>query len=277
VTSDLAGDLLAVKGSPAQLLRVVTNLLTNAREAMQDAGELLVRTENVYIDQPRNGFSHTIEVGEYVRLEVADSGGGISPEVRDRIFDAFFTTKTTGKRRGSGLGLSVVQTIVEDHGGHLDLDTEVGRGSTFTIYLPVVRQPMADAPVPQELRGGTESILVVDDDHLQREVATELLQSLGYHAEAVASGDEALAHLASNSPDLLILDMIMPGMDGAETFRRVHEIRPCQRAIIVSGYSESDRVTEAMRLGAGAYLRKPMTLEKLGFAVRAELDRQTTG
>ena len=272
VRLELNPDLMPVKGASAQLLRVVTNLLSNAREAMQDAGTLTVRTDNVYVDQPRGAYSH-VEVGEYVRLDVADTGSGVAPEIRDRIFDAFFTTKVSGKRRGSGLGLSVVQAIVEDHRGHVELESAVGKGSIFSIYLPVCREPLKLSPA-DDLRGGAESILVVDDDPLQREVAKELLEAVGYRVETVGSGEEAAVYVAERPVDLLILDMIMPpGIDGTETFRRVREARPGQRAIIVSGFAESEQVREAQRLGAGGYVRKPISLEKLARAIREELDR----
>src|SRR5262249_7046760 len=159
---------------------------------------------------------------------------GIAPEIRDRIFDAFFTTKQAGRRRGSGLGLSVVQSIVEDHHGYLDVQSEVGVGTTFSLYLPISRATIAVA-VRDGVAGGHERILIVDDDQGQREVARELLGTLGYRVDVVGSGEEALTYLHDNRADLLVLDMVMPpGIDGAETYRRVLELRPTQRAIIVS-------------------------------------------
>jgi CheY-like chemotaxis protein len=269
---NLAPDLLPVKASSAQLLRVILNLLTNAREAMQDTGAIKLKTENVYVDRPLGSYNR-VEIGEYVRLEVSDTGCGILLEIRDKIFDAFFTTKRTDRRRGSGLGLTVVQAIVKDHGGYLDLESEEGKGTTFTIYLPVCREA-----TPQRLSsgypGGTETILVADDDPAQRQVARELLSRLGYRVETVASGEEALAYLQHHAADLLILDMVMPpGIDGAETYRRVVQMRPGQKATIVSGHAASERVRLAQSLGAGPHLAKPVTLERLASAVRSELDR----
>lgn len=258
---DLAGDLLPVKGSSAQLLRVATNLIANARDAMGEVGRLAITTENVYMDEP------------YVRLRVSDTGSGIPAEIRDKIFDPFFTTKRAGKRNGSGLGLSVVQAIVEDHQGYVDLQSEMGKGTTFSVYLPACGVAPAEQR-RQELRGGSETILVVDDDRLHREVVRKLLETVGYRVEVAASGEEALARLADHPVDLLILDMIMPpGIDGAETYRRALEVRPGQRAVIVSGFGESGTVREAQALGAGSHLRKPVTLDKLARAVREELDR----
>ncbi len=272
VDLDLAPDLKSVSGSPAQLQRVAHNLISNAREAMGDAGCLVVRTENICLGKSREGAGLP-EAGCRVRLSVTDTGHGVEPEIKDRIFDAFFTTKRTGKRLGSGLGLSIVHSIVEDHRGSISLESAVGKGTTFNIDLPACGDRPAESRT-EELQGGTESILVVDDDQLQRDVAEGLLQSLGYQVDAVPSGERAVAHLEDHPADLLILDMVMPGgMDGAETYRRILEVRPRQKAIVVSGFLASVRALEARALGVRTYLRKPLTLERLARAVRGELDR----
>lgn len=269
---DLAPDLLPASGSPAQLLRVVANLVSNAREAMDDIGLLTLETRNVYIGHPL-GHYNRVEPGEYVRLEVSDTGPGIPPEIVGRVFDAFFTTRTSARRRGSGLGLSIVQAIVEDHRGQVDLRTEMGKGTTFSVYLPIHRGPSCSTQ-KAGLYGGTEEVLVVDDDPGQRQVVGELLQNLGYAVQGVSSGEEAIAYLSLHAVDLLILDMVMPtGMDGAETYRLARDVRPGQKAILLSGYAESDRVWEAQSLGAGPYVRKPVTLGELARAVRNELER----
>ncbi len=265
-------DLLSVKGSPAQLLRMVSNLISNAREAMQDAGLLALKTENIFVEESLGRYSR-IKCGEYVRLVVADTGCGIPAEIQDRIFDVFFTTKRTDQKRGSGLGLSIVQAIVDDHKGYLDLESRPGEGTSFSIYLPVSREPLGEKP-RDEVRGGTESLLVVDDDPLQLQVMGNLLGRLGYRIDAVTSGKAALDYLRDHAPDLLILDMIMPPeMDGVETYRRALKLRPGQRAIVVSGFAQSERVEEVRALGVGAFVSKPVTMEALARAVRAELDR----
>jgi len=265
-------ELLAVVGSGAQLLRVVTNLIQNARDAMEDQGQLGVSTTNIYLDQPLRRYAD-VAVGEYVRLAVTDTGVGIAPEIEDRIFDAFFTTKASDRQRGSGLGLSVVQAVVTDHGGYVDFIANQGVGTTFEIYLPASRQAVA-LPPPQVLIPGDESILIVDDDSLQRRVLTEFLQTLGYRVGTCESGEQALAHTKNQPYDLVILDMVMPpGIDGAETYRLLRARYPAQRAILLSGFAESERVAAAQALGAGAFVRKPVSLEQLSSAVRAELDR----
>jgi PAS domain S-box-containing protein len=261
-----------VSGSSAQLLRVVSNLIANARDASSAGGVVTMRTDNVYVDSCLGTYDR-IEMGEYVRLTVKDSGSGIPPEIKDKIFDPFFSTKGADQRRGSGLGLAIVQAVVGDHSGFIDLESEPGMGSTFLIYLPFHRD-IAAMPTSGRIVNGTESILVVDDDPFQRRVLISLLESLGYGAEAVSSGEAAIDYLKDHSVDLLLLDMIMPGgIDGAETYRQITQARPAQRAIVVSGFAETERVQLAQSLGAGQCIRKPVSLDGLSMAVREELDR----
>jgi CheY-like chemotaxis protein len=171
----------------------------------------------------------------------------------------------------------VVWGTVKDHKGFVDVCSEEGRGTTFTLFMPATReQPAAARPDVKldEYLGNGESILVVDDVATQRDLCTVMLRTLGYTVASVASGEDAVEHIRRSRVDLLILDMIMePGIDGLETFRRIIETRPGQRAVIASGFSESERVKEAQALGAGAYVRKPYTLERMAVAVRNELRR----
>ena len=184
-------------------------------------------------------------------------------------------------RSGSGLGLSVVWGTVQDHHGYIDVESVEGEGARFSLYFPVRAEQKAPAAAPQgkqapeSYRGRGERILVVDDVPEQREVATSLLTTLGYRVESVPGGEEAVACLRDHPVDLLLLDMIMdPGIDGLETYRRALEINPRQRAVIVSGFSETDRVRQALALGAGPYVRKPYLLGKIGPAVREALARK---
>jgi signal transduction histidine kinase len=273
VELDLATDLMPVLGGAAQLMRVASNLVANARQAMADRGQLSVRTENVYIERVTSGELQ-VPQGEYARLSVTDTGHGIAEEHRHRIFDPFFTTKRKSLSHGSGLGLSAVHAVVEDHGGYLDFESEVGVGTTFHVYLPVAREktPVPDVE-PDDIAGDGSSVLVVDDDPTQREVARQLLEALGYRVRVACGGNEALQQLSEEPPDVLVLDMVMPDVDGTETFRRARERRPEQRAILISGYAESDRVDEARRLGIRQFVRKPLTLQALGRALRLELKR----
>jgi len=179
-------------------------------------------------------------------------------------------------RSGTGLGLAVVWGTVKDHQGYINVQSEEGKGSTFTLYFPVTREEVTVEGVPAALSeyiGEGESILVVDDVKEQRDLVAGMLTTLNYNVASVSSGEEAVAYLKEQQADLMVLDMIMdPGMDGPDTYRSVIEIRPKQKAIIVSGFSESDRVHDVQGLGAGAYVRKPYVKEKLGLAVRKELD-----
>jgi len=257
VQLDLAPDLLPFIGSGQQLQRVLINLLTNAREGTGDIGTVTIRTANAYVDEPTGNYDR-VPVGEYVTVAVSDTGVGIRPEIRDHIFDVFFTTKVSGKRRGSGLGLSVVEAIVEDHRGFIDLDAEPGKGTTFTLYFHPSREPVAEV-VRDGLAGGNETILVVDDDQGARGIAREYLLALGYEVITVTSGEEAVATVKQRPVDLLVLDMVMPdGIDGAETYRRVLEIFPGQRAIVVSGFADQERFEQARVLGVKTFLRKPV-------------------
>jgi len=275
ITTDLEPDLLNISGSCVHLNKSLFNLVANACEAMPDGGLLTIRTANQYLDKPLQGYDEVRE-GDYVVLSVSDTGQGISTADLGHIFEPFYTKKVMG-RSGTGLGLAVVWGTVKDHNGYINVQSEEGKGSTFTLYFPVTRQPSAlaaAAPSMQEYMGNGEAILVVDDVEEQRELAAEMLRVLHYRVDTVKSGEEALSYLEDRTVDLVVLDMIMdPGMDGLETYRHILEIHPRQRAVIVSGFSDMERVKKAQALGAGEYVRKPYIIEKLGLAVRKELDR----
>jgi PAS domain S-box-containing protein len=266
-------------GSPVHLEKTVMNLLSNAAEAIPMEGEVIIRTENRYLDRPVRGYDQ-IQQGNYVALAVSDNGTGISQADLKRIFEPFYTKKKMG-RSGTGLGLAVVWGTVKDHGGYIDIHSEKGRGSSFSLYFPATsRPPAAKRPsLPEnEIMGRGESILVVDDIQEQRILAATMLEKLGYRTCCVSSGEEALKLLKRDKVDLLVLDMIMdPGIDGLETYRRALSIHPGQKAVIVSGFAETDRVRKALELGAGSYVRKPYVLEKIGSAIRSELDRAALG
>jgi two-component system, cell cycle sensor histidine kinase and response regulator CckA len=273
--SNLEKDLLNIKGSPVHLEKTLMNLVSNAAEAISGHGEVTIVTENRYLDKPVTGYDH-IQEGDYVILRVSDNGMGISAADLKKIFEPFYTKKSMG-RSGTGLGLAVVWGTVKDHYGYIDVRSEEGKGTTFALYFPVTREEVAaDKGVlsPESYMGRGESILVVDDVRDQRELATAMLSSLGYRVSSVSSGEEAVTYLKANEVDLLVLDMIMdPGMDGLDTYQKILEINPKQKAIIVSGFSETGRVKKAQELGAGAYVKKPYIRERIGMAVRKELDR----
>ncbi len=270
--TDLCDDLMNVMGGAAQIDRCISNLLCNAQDALHGVGTITVKTKNYYVDDVSIVYGR-VPKGEYVKVIISDTGCGIPDDIIQKIFDPFFTSKTADKKRGSGLGLSVVDAVMKDHNGYLDLSSNVGGGTSFYLYFPITRKT-ADEQESVQIVGGTETILIIDDDEVQRDVSTRILKKLGYAVSAVESGEKAIEFLKDNPQDLLILDMIMPpGIDGAETYRLISRIHPGQKAIIVSGFAESGLVLWAQALGAGAYVRKPFTKATIGAAIRTELDR----
>jgi len=275
IKTNLETNLLNILGSSVHLSKTIMNLVTNAAEAISDNGEVIISTDNRYIDKSLSGFDK-VKQGDYVTLSVRDTGIGIASGDIERIFEPFYTKKVMGKS-GTGLGMAVVWGTVKDHKGYIDVKSAEGKGTEFTLYFPVIRQELTIDPTMvsmDEIMGKGESILVVDDVEDQREIASEMLMRLGYSVSLVSSGEEAVDYLKKHSADLLVLDMIMePGIDGLDTYKRILEIHPNQKAIIASGFSESDRVKEAQRLGATSYVKKPYLLEKIGKVVRDELDK----
>ena len=216
-----------------------------------------------------------IRTAEYVLLNVSDDGSGISPEDLERIFEPFYTKKMMG-RSGTGLGLAVVWNSMQDHNGYINVKSSE-KGTVFELYFPVTREEVAgvEEEVPMEdYLGHGEKILVVDDEKRQREIASEILTRLGYTAETVSSGEEAIEYVKENPVDLIVLDMVMPkGINGRKTYEEIIKIRPGQKAIIASGYAKTKEVDKAQELGAGKYIKKPYTLPKVGVAVKEELEK----
>lgn len=273
IVTELAEDLFSLLGSPVHLAKTIMNLVTNAAESMDRGGVIRLKTENRYVDNSLRLYER-IEQGEYVVLEVTDQGSGIKAEDIDKIFEPFYTSKKMGKS-GTGLGMAVVWGTVKDHQGYINCESTIGAGTTFTLYFPVttaiVQQHLQTVDL-DDYRGSGEHILVVDDVAEQREIAASILTELGYRATTVGSGAEAVALARQERFDLLLLDMILGnGMDGLDTYQQFLLLVPGQRAIITSGFSESERVAEALRLGVGSYIKKPYTIAKLGRALRDEL------
>lgn len=268
-------ELLNIIGSPIHLSKTLMNLISNAAESICNAGKITISTENRHIDKPVSGYDY-VDEGDYAVLMVSDTGTGISSEDIGKIFEPFYTKKKMG-RSGTGLGMAVVWGTVKDHDGYIDVQSNLGNGTTFTLLFPITRQKPAakNAFFPiQDYMSKGESILVVDDVKQQREVAFSILKELGYSVETVSSGEKAVDYLSNNSVDLLLLDMIMdPGIDGLDTYKRILKMHSRQKAIITSGFSETERIKEAQALGAGQYIKKPYILEEIGMAVRTELDK----
>jgi len=267
--------LLNILGSPVHLSKTVMNLCSNAAEAMPDGGKIFISTENRYVDRPIKGYDN-VEEGDYVVLKVQDTGTGISPEDMGKIFEPFYTKKVMG-RSGTGLGMAVVWGTVKDHEGYIDVKSSEGKGTTFTLYFPVTRKELTkDKSLVsiQDYMGRGESILVVDDVEEQREIASRFLKRLGYAVTSVSSGEESVKYLKTHTVNLVVLDMIMdPGIDGLDTYKQIIALQPGQKAMIASGFSETDRVKETQRLGAGTYVKKPYEMKKIGLAVKEELNK----
>jgi PAS domain S-box-containing protein len=266
-------DLLNISGSHVHIRKAVMNLVSNASEAIKDSGNVTISTMNRYIDKPLRGYDD-VDIGEYVVLSVSDDGLGISSNDLERIFEPFYTKKVMD-RSGTGLGLAVAWNVVQDHKGYIGVATDEN-GTTSELFFPITRGKISgkDLAITIEgFKGDGETILVVDDVESQRDISCKMLETLGYKTKAVCSGEEAVEYLKENTVDLILLDMIMdPGINGRATYERIIKIHPNQKAIIVSGYAETAEVKETQKLGAGKYIKKPLTLEKLGMTVKEELE-----
>lgn len=280
--TNLSADVRTISGSVAHLSKALMNLITNAFEAVNEsgrAGHVTISTENVRLDTVLDAYE-AIPPGDYVCISVSDTGNGIPAEYLRNIFDPFFTQKAMG-RSGSGLGLAVVWGSVKDNEGFIDLKSDPLEGACFRIFLPASfkhSEVIDKQDSINELQGRGETILVVDDLEELRDLTVQILTHLGYIVHTAASGLHAIDYLCTRKADLVLLDMIMdPGMDGLDTYRRIRQMNPDQKVIIVSGFSESDRVDEAMMLGANAYMQKPYLPTNLARTVRETLDGMAKG
>lgn len=258
--------------SSIHVKKAIMNLMTNASEAIAENGKVSISTRCRISEEAFKGCGE-IPVGEYAILSASDSGSGIASADIERIFDPFYTKKVMG-RSGTGLGLTVVWNTMQDHHGHINIISGPG-GTTFDLYFPLCKEiPTASAekvPIASYL-GNNEKILVIDDEETQREITCGMLIKLGYIADSVSDGEQAVEYLKHQTTDLIVLDMILPGnMNGLEIYQEILRIHPGQKVVIVSGFTETNDVLEAQKLGAGAYIRKPYTIEALGMAIRKEL------
>ncbi len=266
-------DLWTVMADPMQMEQVLLNLAVNANDAMPDGGSIVIRTENIDLDQAHcNGHPDAIP-GPHVLLTLSDTGHGMSPATLENIFTPFFTTKEVG--RGTGLGLAMVFGIVKDHGGHLTCASEPGRGTVFRLYLPAVPTRDAPAPLPKpaSLRGA-ETVLVVDDEAVILDFASQVLSDFGYTPMTAASGEEALALYQGSrgTIDLVILDLNMPGMGGWRCLKRLLEVDPGVKVLLASGFPEDAGGRRVETERAKGFLSKPYRLAQLIETIRRVLD-----
>jgi PAS domain S-box-containing protein len=270
----------SIEADPVQINQVIMNLLTNAGQAMRDKGGLLtVSVDTVMIESSLKGDLSGLKTGKYVKVCISDTGHGIKPEDKKRIFDPYYTTKAKGV--GTGLGLAVSQSIVKKHGGAISFSSEPGKGADFFIYLPIIDEslihkgagPMVDSLLPV----GNEYILFVDDEETIIETGKEMLEYLGYLVETSSNSEDALDLFKSRPQqfDLVITDMTMPGMNGDVFSKKILEIRPDIPIIICTGYNPQINETIAKKNGLKAFIFKPLTFKKLATTVRNVLDGKT--
>ena len=270
--TDLNPDLFNIDASRLHVRKSIMNLVTNAAEAIETKGRIVISTANRYLDRPLRAYND-VRVGEYAVLSISDTGRGVSNEEIDRIFEPFYTKKVMG-RSGTGLGLTVVWNTVQDHNGYVVV-TSNPEGTRFDVYFPITRESIKKQLKKisiDEYLGNSEDILVVDDEKNQRDIACEMLKTLGYKPAGVQSGEAAVEQIRKKPFDLILLDMIMPsGMNGLETYKQILKYVPGQKAIIASGFSITDDVKAVQKLGAGRFLKKPYTIKELGLTIKNEL------
>jgi two-component system cell cycle sensor histidine kinase/response regulator CckA len=265
-------DLCSVEVDRGQIEQVLLNLYVNAWQAMPGGGEIRLQTENVLLPE-KNALPYSVQPGKYVKISVTDTGTGMDEKTRERIFDPFFTTKTLG--RGTGLGLATVYGIIKGHQGMINVYSELGHGTTFNIYLPASDKEVVKAePATAKITSGTETILLIEDEKLILEVSRELLESIGYKVYAAGSGQAGIDVFREkrNEIDLVILDMIMPGIAGGEVFDRLRKIDPAIKVLLSSGYSLNGEAQHIMDRGCNGFLQKPFQIEILSRKIREILE-----
>ncbi len=273
IQRNLSSSLRCTVGAPFHLSKVIMNVLNNAVEAMPEGGRIVVSTSNITISSCDKSFEQFTN-GDYLLVEIEDTGVGINSKDVQSIFEPFFSKKTMGKS-GTGLGMSIVNATIDDHQGYIQIDSEEGVGTKISIYLPSTEELVEKKPPQDQLDQyfGTETILIVDDVHDQLEIASGMLSTLGYKVIPVDSGEKAVEIVKGRKVDLVVLDMLMPGgMDGVETYHEIAKIHPGQKAVVTSGFSESEQFYSLKDVGVTQYLQKPFSLEQLATTIRRELD-----
>jgi CheY-like chemotaxis protein len=267
-------EIWPVEADEAQIEQALVNIYVNAWQAMPGGGDLYIETCNVVLDEGRvRPFDG--KPGRYVKVSVTDSGIGMDEKTQERIFDPFFTTKEMA--RGTGLGLSSVYGIVKNHGGVVEVESEEGKGSTFSIFLPASEKEIEERRerLTDEIIEGSETVLLVDDEEMILQVGKEMLEALGYTVIVSEGGKRAVDLFMENQDkiDMVILDMIMPDMGGGEVYDRLKEADPNARVLLSSGYSIDGQAGEILQRGCDGFIQKPFNMEQLCLKVRKVLDK----
>jgi|GEM_PF-849373 len=277
IHSSYQDNIWIVEADRGQIEQVLLNMYVNAWQAMPEGGEIFLKTRNVEIDE-EDSISCQVDPGRYVRISVRDVGVGMDEATRQRIFDPFFTTKEMG--RGTGLGLASAFGIIKNHGGSINVNSAKGHGTTFDIYLKVTEKATAEENVQRVgIQKGSESILLVDDEEMITEIVKKLLEALGYTVLLARSGIEAIETYKTSweTIDIVMLDMIMPGMSGSETFNRLKAINPDMKVVLSSGYSMNGQAEEILNRGCNGFIQKPIKIAELSQKLREILDDQRGG
>jgi len=264
VKSKLEEDLLSINASKVHIDKLILNLIGNAIESIKDVGTVYVNSYNVYLDAPLKGYEN-IDVGEYVHLQIKDTGSGISDIDIEHIFEPFYTKKIMGKS-GTGLGLAVVWNIVQDHDGYINVISSP-KGTTFDIYIPVSRKSIVDTTMEGDLvscLGNNETILVIDDSETQLGICKSILEHFNYKVELMESGEKGIEFVKNNEVDLILLDMLMPnGINGYETYVELKKLKPDIKVILASGHVKNKLVEKSLKLGVIDYIKKPYKVNEI--------------
>jgi hypothetical protein len=278
IKEDIPKNIWTIVGDPTNLHQLTMNLCVNARDAMPDGGTIHIKTENKVIDEHYSRMNLEARPGRFVMLSIEDTGCGIPPAVLEHIFEPFFTTKEVGK--GTGLGLSTVHAIAKSHGGFVNVYSEVGKGTTFKIYLPAAKETGEIKPKlegqKEMLLGNGELILVVDDESSIQQITKHTLEAHGYRVITASDGTEAIANFASRKEEiaLVLTDIMMPIMDGTQTIKILRKMKPALKIIASSGLTGNGHAATDKGLGADAFLVKPYNAEKLLETIYSVLHKQ---
>ena len=274
IHQELADDLYAIEADQGQIEQVFLNLYVNAAEAMPQGGKLLLKTMNVTHEDMKDKC-YKPKQGNYVLFSLTDTGVGMDRKTMERIFEPFFTSRGLGK--GTGLGLASVYGTVKAHGGYIDVYSEKGHGATFEIYLPAIgMNQKKEKNAATDLMKGRETVLLVDDEDVVADVGEQMLRKLGYEVLVAMSGKEAIEYYEPKRDkiDMVILDMIMPGMNGGEVYDRIKEINPHAKILLSSGYSIDGQAADILKRGCDGFIQKPFSMEVLSGRIRKVLEKR---